>query len=364
MFKIFFIALGVSCTVFAEPITVCVASKSPKKIKATLKAFEQAFGQGKIIIKAFEAASGVPNQPIGRDIGCLGAYNRLDSLHEPADYYVAFENFIAEENGHFVDRAAVVVKNINTNESFVGFSEAVEVSQLLVEEAKMASDSVSSDGFSCTVGQVIHSHSNGLIDANDWHKELQFGGISRVDLLSEALYQTLHQKEIEQLKSKIHYAKNFPKEGVLFANFFPILSDKETFHLLIDLLAKRYQNEKIDFIVGLESRGFILAAALANRLSLGFVPIRKPGKLPGKVYSVSYEKEYGFDTLTLAEDAIFKGAKVIIIDDLIATGGSAKAAIQLIQKAGGGPIEFVSVLEVESLKGRFNLSIPSFNLIP
>jgi adenine phosphoribosyltransferase len=363
MFKIFCIALGVFSAVFAEPITVCVASKSPKKIKACLKAFEQAFGHEKIIIKAFEAASGVPNQPIGRQVGCLGAFNRLDSLVEPADYYVAFENFIEEENGRFFDRAAVVLKNLNTSESFLGFSEAVEVSKHLVEEAKMASDVVTLEGFSSTVGEIIHSQSGGVVDANDWHKEPQFGGISRVNLLNEALFQTLHQKEIMLLKSKLQYAENFPKEGVLFANFFPILSDKETFHLLIELLAKRYQNEKIDFIVGLESRGFILAAALANRLSLGFVPIRKPGKLPGKVYSLSYQKEYGFDTLTLAEDAIFKGAKVVIIDDLIATGGSANAAIKLIQKAGGDPIEFVSVLEVESLKGRFNLNIPSFNLI-
>jgi adenine phosphoribosyltransferase len=156
---------------------------------------------------------------------------------------------------------------------------------------------------------------------------------------------------------------DFPKPGILFQNFLPILNDAQAFQYTIDFLAQRYAPKNISAVVGLESRGFILAAALAYKLGVRFVPIRKPGKLPGALYSVSYKTEYSMDTLVLAQDSLKSGQRVIIIDDLIATGGSARAAIELIRLAGAQPLEFVTLLKVAALEEQARLGIPQFNLI-
>lgn len=180
---------------------------------------------------------------------------------------------------------------------------------------------------------------------------------------SNSDFKTLHKADIALLKSQIALYPDFPKPGILFEDFFPLCSNEKAFKLCIDLLAERYKTQNIDVIVGLESRGFILGSALAYKLGVAFVPIRKPGKLPGLTYSVSYEKEYGLDTLTISKTALKKNQRVLIIDDLIATGGTAKAGIELVTLAGGIPVEFASILEVKELGGRKKLSIPSFNLL-
>src|SRR5690606_5255177 len=126
---------------------------------------------------------------------------------------------------------------------------------------------------------------------------------------------------------------------------------------------KHCKRLNIEKIVGLESRGFILGAALAHELHIGFVPMRKAGKMPGEVFEASYEKEYGVDTFVLSKQALLPRQRVLIIDDLIATGGSAKAAIDLVHLAQGEVVEFVSLLEIPSLKGRSKLHVPSFNLL-
>ncbi len=146
-------------------------------------------------------------------------------------------------------------------------------------------------------------------------------------------------------------------------NFLPILNNERAFQFTIDFLAQRYATKNISAVIGLESRGFILAAALAYKLGVRFVPIRKPGKLPGALYSVSYKTEYSTDTLVLAQDSLKNGQRVIIIDDLIATGGSARAAIELVRLSGAQPIEFVTLLKVAALEEQARLSIPQFNLI-
>src|ERR671935_1736583 len=135
--------------------------------------------------------------------------------------------------------------------------------------------------------------------------------------------------EIAELRAKIRDIKNFPTEGILFKDITTLLKDAPAFRSVIDKLAERYQQERVDIVVGVESRGFIFGGALAHQLRAGFVPVRKLGKLPGKTIEVEYELEYGRDALAVHEDAIKPGQRVLAVDDLLATGGTMAATLRL-----------------------------------
>lgn len=154
------------------------------------------------------------------------------------------------------------------------------------------------------------------------------------------------------LKSKIRVIEDYPEEGISFKDITTLLKDREAFRQAIDELTKSIESYDFDYIVGIESRGFIFGATLADRLNKGFIPIRKPGKLPGKTKKVSYDLEYGSSELEMHEDSIKEGDKVIIIDDLIATGGSAKAAAELVESLGGQVLAFEFLIELTSLEGK------------
>ena len=188
-------------------------------------------------------------------------------------------------------------------------------------------------------------------------------GINPEPRTTDHIFKDVYQKEISFLKEHIVYYPNFPKQGIIFADFLPLLQNPECLQLCINLLYELYKSSKIDLIVGLESRGFLIGAPLAYKLGIGFVPVRKPGKLPSATISVTYQKEYGTDTLVIAESAQLANKRVLIMDDLIATGGSAKAAIALVKKAGGIPVAFASILQVKELAEKADLEIPWFNLI-
>lgn len=149
---------------------------------------------------------------------------------------------------------------------------------------------------------------------------------------------------------------HYPKEGIMFRDITTLLKDPEGFKTTINLLAEKYQNAPIDYIAGIEARGFILGAALAFTLGKGFIPVRKKGKLPGKTISQSYDLEYGSDTIEIHEDAIHKGANILLIDDLIATGGTAIGAITLIEKVGGKIFETAFVVDLPELGGAKKIS--------
>jgi len=166
-------------------------------------------------------------------------------------------------------------------------------------------------------------------------------------------------KKIE-LADYIRSIADFPKKGILFRDITTLLKDKKAFKKAIDLLADNFKNKKIDYVVAVESRGFILGGAIAYRLGAGFVPVRKKGKLPYKTISVTYELEYGTDVLEMHVDALCKGAKVLIIDDLLATGGTAKAVAQLVEKLEAKIIGIAFLIELTALKGRDNLK--SYNV--
>lgn len=158
--------------------------------------------------------------------------------------------------------------------------------------------------------------------------------------------------QMDELKSKIRTVPHWPKQGVMFRDITTLLKDSEGFNHMMDLLAKRYSGMDIDIVAGIESRGFITGSALAHRLHVGFVPIRKPKKLPAETVSEEYQLEYGTDKIEIHKDAIVAGQKVLLVDDLIATGGTALAACKLIRKLGGEVVEFSAIVDLPELGGR------------
>jgi adenine phosphoribosyltransferase len=166
------------------------------------------------------------------------------------------------------------------------------------------------------------------------------------------------------LKSLIRDIPDFPQPGILFRDITTLLKNPEGLRYTLDLLSERCAELKPDFIVGMESRGFIFGVPLAYQLQAGFVPARKPKKLPAAVYSAEYELEYGIDRLELHQDAIVSGSRVLIVDDLIASGGTAKAAAQLVEQSGGELVGFGFIVELLALNGRKQLpSIPVISLV-
>jgi adenine phosphoribosyltransferase len=161
----------------------------------------------------------------------------------------------------------------------------------------------------------------------------------------------MKNEQLETLYNHIRTIPDFPKLGIQFKDFTPLLSNPETLAITSQMLQQPFKNTKIDIVAGLESRGFLFGPGLAQNLGAGFVPVRKPDKLPAETVSENYELEYGTDTLEIHMDAISNGANVIIHDDLIATGGTALASARLIEKLGGNIVAFSFIMEISSLKG-------------
>lgn len=154
------------------------------------------------------------------------------------------------------------------------------------------------------------------------------------------------------LKQYIRDVPDFPKPGIIFKDITPLLGDAKAFTALIDCFVEKYRNTGITKVCGIESRGFIIGAALALRMGIGFVPIRKAGKLPYKSIKRQYSLEYGTDAIEIHQDAVGKGEKVLLVDDLIATGGTAEAAVALLQDVGADVVGIAFAIELEFLKGR------------
>jgi len=162
------------------------------------------------------------------------------------------------------------------------------------------------------------------------------------------------QENIQKIKSMIRDIPNFPKEGILFRDITTALKDAETLKLTVDEIYEAFKDEKIDYIAGIESRGFIYGMPLAYKLNCGFVPIRKPKKLPAEVISQEYELEYGTDKIEIHKDALKKGDRVLIVDDLLATGGTAAAAASLVSQV-ADVVGMAFVIELVDLKGKDKL---------
>ena len=156
----------------------------------------------------------------------------------------------------------------------------------------------------------------------------------------------------EYVRENVRIVPDFPKKGIQFLDITTAVKNKKAMQLMIDFLYEQFKNEKVDYVAGIESRGFIFGAALACKLNVGFVLIRKPNKLPAKTIRESYSLEYGTDTIEIHEDAIRKGDRVVVIDDLLATGGTAVAACNLIKRVGAEVVATAFVIELNPLQGR------------
>jgi adenine phosphoribosyltransferase len=169
---------------------------------------------------------------------------------------------------------------------------------------------------------------------------------------------------MEELKKLIREIPDFPKPGILFYDVTTLLKDPSGLQAVLRHLEEAFRGQPVDKVVGIESRGFILAPTLAIRLNAGFVPVRKPGKLPAETIQASYELEYGKDSLEIHRDAVEEGENVLIVDDLIATGGTARAAVELVRRLGGQVTAVACLIELEFLAGRNRLpDVEVFSLL-
>jgi adenine phosphoribosyltransferase len=160
---------------------------------------------------------------------------------------------------------------------------------------------------------------------------------------------------MDELKNIIRDIPDFPKKGIIFKDITTLLADARSFQRMVDLLSHRYVGKKIDKVVGVEARGFVIGAALAYKLGAGIVLVRKPGKLPSDTFKKSYDLEYGTDTLEIHTDAIKKGERILIADDLLATGGTMGAVVDMVDSMGGELVECCFMVELGFLKGRDKL---------
>ena len=157
---------------------------------------------------------------------------------------------------------------------------------------------------------------------------------------------------LDYVRNHVRTVPDFPKKGIMFLDITTATKDAKAMQYMTDFLYEKFKDERIDYVAGIESRGFIFGAALAYKLNAGFVPIRKPNKLPAKTIKQSYSLEYGEDTIEIHEDALKSGDRVLIIDDLLATGGTAAAACSLVKRTGAVPVAAAFVIELDPLKGR------------
>ena len=168
---------------------------------------------------------------------------------------------------------------------------------------------------------------------------------------------------LRDLSKFIRTIPDYPKPGILFKDITPLLANAPVFNAVIEVYANHYKNSGIDIIAGPEARGFIFASALAYRMGAGFVPVRKKGKLPHDTYEATYALEYGEDSLTIHKDDFPKGSRVLLCDDLLATGGTLAATLELVKKAGGDPVGIALLIELTALKGREKLGdVPIFSI--
>jgi adenine phosphoribosyltransferase len=169
---------------------------------------------------------------------------------------------------------------------------------------------------------------------------------------------------LKELSNAIRDVPDFPKKGILFKDITTLLKDGDKLRKAVDALCEQYNNVKVDKVLGVEARGFIFAPMVAYKLGAGFVPVRKPGKLPAKTKAVTYDLEYGTDTLEIHEDAVNKGDKILIIDDLLATGGTAAGVVKMVRELGGEVLGVGFLIELTFLNGKEKLKgVDVFSLI-
>ncbi len=303
----------------------------------------------------------LPSQPLNCTLSC--AKVRLDygkRIKPGYDYYVSIENGLWDIV-NITDECQIIIehKNIIADGLF-----AIDIpspyDDVIKEKTKFGklveyNDTIS--GYKITLGELIQEdHKN--TNPKNWMKEY---GTNRKDMIYSAFDNAfdnlkLLEKKAEYVLSKYKSYQDFPKPGVIFQDIFAVLADGRALSYLTDLMAKRYERYNIDYIVGLESRGFF-GVLMAQELGVGFVPIRKANKLPGKTESIEYGTEYSKDKCEIQTDMMPKGSKIVIFDDLIATGGSLKASVDLVERVGGVVVDCCVLREVVGLRSKAEIKM-------
>jgi adenine phosphoribosyltransferase len=343
-----------------------LASESPIKLRAVSEFF--GIPENEILCKNTRDCT-LPEQPLGTGALCCTKRKNhvLQKLTEQEiqdyDYIIAIENEIYP---NFTDCCNVLIFSLrNNNHSCTGCSNHIKFPVKYYDyiEKNTIYRFNGTDGFSMTIGQAINLCDSD-INAKDWMSSMKYnlnhkktGYTCRFDQITAALRDAFPiEVERYEISKHISLTPDFPKKGVMFKDLSPILSDSDLFHRLIDLSMKIIRNSgisNIDKIVGLDSRGFIYGSALAYVLNAGFIMARKRGKLPYKSdnekISVIYHTEYSIDALEILKFTVKKDERVLIIDDLMATGGTFRAAADLVEQAGGVVVGYLAILKVDPL---------------
>lgn len=361
---------------------ILLTSESQIKQKAVTDFFQKQFPQNDILIESKSVNNlQLPEQPLNKG-GKLCCKKRLDHVMtlfndeqlKEYDFIISIENYIDTmkcndyvyiyfyHNNHYYHvkgniyvpcdiqlltqllydcKYLPLIENENDDEEILGIEKTYgSIENNIDDQYEKQLDELT--------GNLIKSENHELTTisnkSDNWMLKY---GIDRKDQIIEAL-QCCYQKVI--LRNNMTYHQDFPKSGILFENILPIIQNHSTFKILIKLISDTIQDLNIDYIVGLESRGFILGAPLALKMNIGFIPIRKPGKLPRPCFSYSYKKEYGEDTMEMIQDFNLRDKKFVIVDDLIATGGSMEAGIKLCQMNNCQVAKCIVLCQVESLK--------------
>ena len=351
------------------PLQVAVCSQSPVKIKAVAQAFHRLFPDRDVDLVGANPPSEIAEQPVGLKWGQVGAQNRLrnarvivsDQLGDRTpDYWVSIENFISPEGtegAHWYDQAVILVQKKDETPVEELSRKVFFSSEFAIEAQRRTAFTVRSEsGFTTTVGKLISEQEGGAISADDWQGLSEFGGIPRKKILSEALVRAI-------LKTSIERVDDFPKPGVSFLDISPLLAQPGLREAVIDLFTDKFENQSIDLIAGLDARGFIFGSLLADRLRVPFVMVRKQGKLPRPTHSESYDTEYSSsNTIEIATHHV-EGKTVLLVDDLLATGGTLRAAENLFLKAGAKNAYSACLIELVDLKGVEQLKGPFFSIL-
>lgn len=332
-------------------------------------------------VNCIATVSGVGEQPVGLKEGFYGALNRITFLlsqNKLTDkVIVSIESFIDRSPTDpklAFDQAVIAVYNTETKHLTIELTHATEF------PIQFMTDRETAGGTGETVGEcIVRSEKYSELKADNWHIHRDFGGQSRVDILREGLFKLFNKEKICDVRTAVVKYNGFPKANVVYKDISPAMAQPLLFRDIIEMLYERYKLSKIDLVAGLDARGFIIASALANRLEAGFLPIRKAGKLPrcpdetvgdGKrLRKQSYSTEYSTDAIEL-DSSLLKFTKrknVLVVDDLIATGGTLIAAVKLLDSVGATVIGAATLLELTGLNGRAQLykqtGVTLFNLI-
>jgi len=338
---------------------IAITSESHIKIKAVGEVFK--LNHKDIVIETFNTGRDLPSQPINEG-GMMACRERINILEnrigdkiKEYNYIISIENSILfDVNKEIYDVVNVILKE--GEDIYMITSGFIRIPKfhhkyLEILSRKYTNKKAKIPSFNVTFGQLLKDE--GFVkDDKNWMRELL--GIERFNQVKNAIVDLL---ETIKLKKSFKKYPDFPKQGIDFKDINPIFADPKLFDILVNMMSRSIRDTPTK-VVGLESRGFILGTALARKLGTGFVPIRKKGKLPGETYSIDYIKEYGTDTFEIQKDSLNKNDTVLIIDDLLATGGSIVAGIKLIRETGA---KLQSCMVIEKVDVLYDIAIEQLN---